>query len=1015
MKIFPSYVSGFLPTAAEYRSLAMANSHRENYPAETQAGIKERVLFSALKHNLSRKFFCSLLCGVTFPFLVASDVLAQGQPESTPAEIEAAERPGTTEINLKNAEIAAIIRIFSKKTGRNYILDENVKGKVTIYLPGKVSSGEAVRILESILALKGFTSVPVSENLWKIIPTKDAKQTTVPLVTAAASPDAPASAAVVTRIVPLKYVNVDDMKQLLTPLVSPEGLINAYTGTNSLIIIDSEDNIQRIAGIINELDVASSDRDMTIIPVKNANAPDIATKLNEILGTSSSGSQQGGSAMGMAEDILRTRAAVAEQINRVAAASQPGSPRAGIENVSLGGKTVTARSREPKITADERTNSVIVVADEETTVRIQALVAQLDSKVDLSGNKFYVYRCQHASAQELVDVLSGLGGGSGAGGSGAGAGLFGGSDSNGSNAQGGGSSGLRSGSTSRSKDRVASQTRQPGRSRSEGKSKSTPGAVNLGEDISITADPATNSLIIFASRSDYERVMSLLKELDIKRRQVLVEALLLEVGIDDSENLGFSFLSSTGGADGGMLFNNGSIIEALSNPSQIQNFAVAAASAGTLTLPNNRQVPTQAALLTAVQGNQNVNVLSAPTILTTDNEEAEIVVGQNVPFLASTSTSDTNLNNTFNQIDRQDVGITLRLTPQISSGDFVTLKIFTEVSNVIGDSAASALGPTTTIRTSDTTVITKDSQLVVTGGLISDNIGETESGVPYLKDIPVLGHLFKQMGSRHQKTNLLILITPRIIKDQYDHREVTIAKRDVLEEQMASFKSFPDRSEILRDERIDRVSEASGWDGAKPGTILPPAKEQASVSKLSLDGESEESQGIIELKISPQLPNTKPVGENVGAQRLASAEAPKAPSPTESESARKSDASAKPNPSSVEQSASSNLAKGKFVVLGINKGQKISASTPFKASVKSGMVAVNIGRDTPPAAQNFFEVGQRYNYQATGGDISLTVEGIYEDAAAAMRLHKGLSSQWYTLSPYEIMNLGSGPWISAGH
>ncbi|NDC38299.1 MAG: hypothetical protein EBZ48_09640, partial [Proteobacteria bacterium] len=259
------------------------------------------------------------LLSITAISLSSFNAYSQGAiPAATEEELDAATQPGTTEINLKNAEIASIIRIFSKKTGRNYILDENVKGKVTIYLPGKVSSGEAVRLLDSILALKGFTSVPVSENLWKIIPAKDAKQTTVPLVSGEGADQAPASAAVVTRIIALKYVNVDDMKQLLAPLISQEGLINAYTGTNSLIVIDSEDNIRRVASIISELDVQSSDRDMTIIPVHNADATEIASKLNDILGTSSSGSRgQTSGAGAMAEDLLRNRIAAFDQASRI--------------------------------------------------------------------------------------------------------------------------------------------------------------------------------------------------------------------------------------------------------------------------------------------------------------------------------------------------------------------------------------------------------------------------------------------------------------------------------------------------------------------------------------------------------------------------------------------------------------------------------------------------------------------------------------------------------------------------
>ena len=532
------------------------------------------------------------------------------------------------------------------------------------------------------------------------------------------------------------------------------------------------------------------------------------------------------------------------------------------------------------------------------------------------------------------------------------------------------------------------------------------GPVSLGDNISITADPATNSLVIYASKQDYERILTLLKDLDIKRRQVLVEAVLLEVGIDDAEALGFSFATSTGGTDGGGMIKNGNVLNSLANPGSIQGFAIAAASAGTLTLPNGTTVPTQSALLTAVQDNGNVNVLSAPTILTTDNEEAEIVVGQNVPFLASTSSNESNLNNTFNQIDRQDVGITLRIVPQISSGEFVTLKIFTEVSNVIDSTANSTLGPTTTIRTSDTTVITKDSQMVVTGGLISDGIADSENGVPYLMDIPVLGHLFKTTSGRHRKTNLLIFITPRIIKDQFDHREVTIAQRNSLEKEMAALKSYPDRLEYLRDERMDKVAEALPWDGPKPGTILPPIKEQSSEQKITLESVPQNSNDIIELKVAPKLPNHE---SSSGAKKAPEPKIPDAPlGPEPSTTSAAGDSAASVIAPSTQRSDSG----ARFVVLEVKKGTALPPNVPFSEAAGGGLVALSVGPDNPKSAREFFSVGGEYRYEINGQNLVFTAVGVYGDPIAARKLHKRLPGQWYPLSPYEIMNLGSGPWRS---
>jgi general secretion pathway protein D len=930
---------------------------------------------------------------------------------------------GATEINLKNAEISSIIRIFSRKTGRNYILDENVKGKVTIYLPGQIQTGEAVKMLDALLALKGFTSVPIGENLWKIVANKDAKTSTIPTLQGLDG-EPSASAAMVTRIVQLKYSGADEVKQLVTPLISPDGLLNAYTGTNSLIIIDSQDNIDRVVGIIETLDVPSSDREMTIIPVNNAEATAIADKLNEILGV---GGGKEGDASSL--DLLRNRIQEGFANAAIKNMNNAGGTGGAALNASATGRTVTARSREPKITADERTNSVVVIADEDTTARVRALVAQLDSKVDRSGNKFYVYRCQHASAEELAEVLSSLGGGGGGGSSGGkdpAADFFGSGaqDSSARGSMGGGASKSRA----RSKSRLESQNRNPGESRKAAKTGGASSA-SLGEDISITADPSTNSLVIYASKPDYFKVLELLSQLDIKRRQVLVEATLLEVAIDGSLSTGLSFMGSTGGADGGGIIKNdagGDLTRLLRDPTSVQNFSVAAASAGSLKLPNGTVIPTQSILLNAAQSNRNVNVLSAPTILTTDNEEAEIVVGQNVPFISSTSTNDTNLNNTFNQVDRQDVGITLRLTPQISSGDFVTLKIFTEVSDLVPGTSSSTLGPTTTVRTSETTVITKDSQMVVIGGLMSDDVSDGEAGIPYLKDIPVLGHLFKQSSSEHRRTNLLIFITPRVIKDQFDHRELTLTARDKLETELLADPEQPNRSEVLRRDELSNVAEGKIVDGPKPSTILPPLETSSLNTGSSLktgprsrsieaprveSPVASSSDGAIELRIKPKAPAK--ARENAGKLSTDLSIAPQVTAPKD-EPAR---APAKPAvlvpakpemravpevrpPAGTTERVETPLPAGgeRFVILEAVRGTA--------AGKLSGVV---IPDGAPPTAELFFAQEQVIEKDGT----TYRSRGLFRSEADARNSSSkgGTSpSSWQRLSPHELLKLGSGPW-----
>jgi general secretion pathway protein D len=790
----------------------------------------------------------------------------------------------------------------------------------------------------------------------------------------------------VTRLLSLKYVNADDIKQLITPLISGEGLVNAYTGTNSLIIIDAEDNIERIANIISALDVPSTDREMTIIPVKNAEAQDIADKLNEILGTSST-SQNNSSASSNFE-LLRERIRENALQSARAAASPPGSAAAiSASSAALaGGRTISARSREPKIIADSRTNAIIVVADEDTTARIQALVSQLDSKVDLSGNRFYVYRCQHASASELAEVLGGVvGSGSGSTGSGSTKASFGGLGS-----EFGDDSGFSSSSSSRSRNsrnsgstglgtsRGGSSASRNSGSRDSGSSnRRTPSAVQLGEDTSITADPATNSLIIMASKQDYQRILELLQKLDIKRRQVLVEAMLLEVGVTDDFNAGTDWITSGGGSDGGFMASNngGNIVSVLRDPEKLSGFSVAAASAGSLKLPGF-SIPSQSVLLAAAQSNSNVNVLSAPTILATDNEPAEIVVGQNVPFIASQATNDTNLNNTFNQIDRQDVGITLKLTPQINSEDSVTLQIFTEVSNVIESTLSSNLGPTTTIRTSETTAITRDNQMIVIGGLMADNVSDTASGVPFFQDIPVLGHLFKESRENRRRTNLLIFITPRIVKDQFDARDATIEKRDVLSSEIRKGEVFPDRQEVLHDPAIDNVAEITPYDGQKPSTITAP---KANEDKPTVSGKLSENQSAkspLQFKVAPKLPNAGPAS--------LSQNAPKASGRNDTYVVMQVAASAKNN---VEE-------------------------LPFQMSKDTLTFGIVLPAESPNSLAAYFKVGATCAYEVNNQVVPMQTLGAFSSAEEAKQMYPELVGNWHTLSPYEIMNLGTGPWLS---
>lgn len=714
----------------------------------------------------------------------------------------------TTTLNGSEIEISTLAKAFSKITKRNYIVDNTVKGKVAIHLATAVSVPEALKIFESVLLLKGFTTVPMGANTWKIISAKDARQTTIPTITTAGDSS---NEALVTRLIRLKNTQAADLQQILAQFVSKDGAINSFAATNSLIIIDSSANIKRLSNLVSQLDVPALDQDITIIPINHADAKDLSEKINKILG-------------GDAEaDQSASRSAV--NLGRPNFAIPP--PNIGQLQASNSGVNVKTEQRQLpiKLIPDERTNSLIVVADQILTEKVKALVEQLDSEVDRSGGKFYVYRLQHADATEVADILSSLITGSPQSSGKSTSGVTGALGSSSSSSGFGLGSRSRDRSSTRSdsaENRLASAIRQSSPFFSTA-GQSDAGKVNLEGEVTVAADNSTNSLVINASRGDYNKIKELLTELDVKRRQVLVEATILEVSLSNAEGMGVEWQTTAGTDQGGMLAqtNYGGFSNLLTNPKSLSDLTIAAASSGSIVLPGGLTLPSQAILVTALSKNQNVNVLSTPTILAIDNQEAEIKVGENVPFVTAKGTNQTNLNNTFNEIERQDVGIKLRITPQISAGDYVVLKIFVEISNVVSGTRNDPNGPTTTIRTTETMVEVKSEQMVVTGGLIADSVTDSSRGVPYFEDIPVLGHLFRRDDSERRRNNLLVFITPRIISDQFVAREKTMAQRDKLEKIIEKEGAEPDRKEVLRSSEINQVVEVSETPLVKPSVVRP--------------------------------------------------------------------------------------------------------------------------------------------------------------------------------------------------
>lgn len=904
---------------------------------------------------------------------------------------EGAQEEKTTLLNVKDADLTALIKTFSKLTKRNYVVDSAVKGKVTIHLPTPVTISEALRIFDAVLLLKGFTTVPIEANTWKVIPTKDAKQTTIPLVLDNGKPP---TDQMVTEFVRLSHVAASDMQQLLSQYVSAGGVVNSFSGSNSLIIVDSEANIARLKGMIRELDIPAIDQDLTIIPVEYADVTDIAEKIDKILGAEED----------EAEPTTAT-ARVAARLRRAAAAR-------GAANASSGGENIESRRTLPlKVIPDERTNSLIVLADPELTLRVRALVEQLDSPVDLGGGRFYVYRVQHADAEELAEIINAVISGAAPEETGA------------APERRSGSSIARSQRTTASTAslsptaRLAEALRQRRLARS-GTTTEARGKVSFEGEVSIAPDPATNSLIINASRGDYERVKELIQDLDVKRPQVIVEATILEVTLNKEEGLGVELQGSAGNDNAGVFAqtNYGGLTDLVTNPAALSDLTVAAASTGTITLPGGLVLPSQGVLVTALSRNSNVNVLSAPTIVTTDNEEAEIIVGENVPFVTSTSTDTANINNTFNSIERQDVGITLRITPQISAGNFVNLKIFVEISNVVNATRNDPNGPTTTIRTTETTVDIKSGQMVVTGGLISDNSTESTRGVPFLQDIPVLGNLFKREDIVERRTNLLIFITPKVLEDQYAARESTKDFRNGLNETIIELEASPKHSDVLFDRDIDRVVEEN-TEAVTPSTIRPPKKitvlpEPSAPLQIepaprpdpvppttAAPGAADGS--TIDLTVTPRLPGAARSGRRSAAppaeEREPQAAAPEARQSLDAAAFRKPDTVSGPQ---------------RWVVLRALRKPDDRAGMAFQWADKYGTIGLVVAGSESTVGGGFFVPGNRYTFLGDGLQQEFVCLGNFPAQTDAASAHGALASSesWYHLSPKETFALGHGPW-----
>jgi len=695
-------------------------------------------------------------------------------------ESPAVESGEQVQLDFNDVELSVVIDTIARLTGKNFIYDDRVRGRVTIVSPTKITVEEAYAVFESVLQVKGFTTVQGPGGAIKVIPLREAKESNVETVRSGAAP--PASDRFITRLIPLEYIDAEAIAETLKPLVSKDASLVAYPPTNTVILTDAATNISRILSIVRSIDVETFKEELSVIELEHADATTLAQQLSEIFGADVAEASATGTAA-----RLPTRA------------RRPGQP-------TQASTAELASKGQVRIITDERTNSLIVLASRQRTAEIRDVVARLDVPVR-GGGRIQVYYLKHADAEELANTLSALLSGQPA-----------------PTAAGGLTPGIGGGISAASTG--AAGTAQTLRS----------SITELAGGVTVTADPPTNSVLIQASQEGYNTISQVISLLDIPRPQVLVEALIMEVDVSDSIDLGFSGLVRITQGDGdsfviGSLTDSvlgteeddedaGGILDNLlgaiaDNPA---NFLGGAAVESGTTLIQG--------LIRASATVNGTNILSAPHILTLDNEEAEIKVGDNIPIISSrvqsaagidvTDDDTTSSLATSQNIERQDIGITLRVTPQISEGDTLRLEIFQEVTAVNEGltgitGSAQEVGVALSNRKIENVVTVADEETVVIGGLIDEIQQDQESKVPWLGDIPILGWLFKTTGDSIQKRNLLVFLTPHIIRNQAQHARTTIRKR---EEFWASSESAAALSGSARTESEQRLEEnrAAGLD-----------------------------------------------------------------------------------------------------------------------------------------------------------------------------------------------------------
>ncbi|AUV87523.1 type II secretion system secretin GspD [Vibrio campbellii] len=589
--------------------------------------------------------------------------------------------------SFKGTDIQEFINIVGRNLEKTIIVDPSVRGKIDVRSYDVLNEKQYYSFFLNVLEVYGYAVVEMDNGVLKVIKAKDSKTSAIPVL----GDDSAQGDSVITRVVAVRNVSVRELSPLLRQLIDNAGAGNVvhYDPANIILITGRAAVVNRLAEIIKRVDQAG-DKEIEVVELRNASA----------------------------SEMVRIVDALNKTTNQKS----------------------TPEFLEPKIVADERTNSILISGDPKVRARLKRLIRQLDVEMATKGNNRVVY-LKYAKAEDLVDVLKGV------------------------------SDNLQ----------AEKQAGQKGAS-----------SAQRGEVV-IAAHEATNSLVLTAPPDIMMALQDVIAQLDIRRAQVLIEALIVEMSEGDGINLGVQWgnletgaviqYGNTGASIGGVMIGleEAKDSERTESTYDPQNpnanpdgyverkfteegdySTLAAALSGVNGAAMSIVMGDWTALISAVSSDSNSNILSSPSITVMDNGEASFIVGEEVPVITG-STAGSNNDNPFQTVDRKEVGIKLKVVPQINEGDSVQLNIEQEVSNVLG--ANGAVDVRFAKRQLNTSVMIQDGQMLVLGGLVDERALESESKVPLLGDIPVIGQLFKSTSTQTEKRNLMVFIKPTIIRD----------------------------------------------------------------------------------------------------------------------------------------------------------------------------------------------------------------------------------------------------------